>query len=115
LLFLSCRKARRRVGEAISGLDIWERLLLTRNVDVNPIQTVGDSSPMVGVACSRNSGLCNACRSKRLASTSLDAGISVGVHGVDADTPSTAMGLTPIWPSARSLKHAETHAHHAHI
>ncbi|MQL79783.1 hypothetical protein Taro_012220 [Colocasia esculenta] len=82
LLFLSCKKARRRVGEAISGLDIWERLLLTRNADVNLIQTIGDSSPMVGVACSRNSGLCNACRSERLASTSLDAGISVGVHGL---------------------------------
>ncbi|MQL94529.1 hypothetical protein Taro_027187, partial [Colocasia esculenta] len=54
--------------------------------DKMAFQTVGDSSPMVGVAYFRNSGLCNACRSEKLASTLLDVGISVGVHGVDAYT-----------------------------
>ena len=32
---------------------------------------VGDFSPMVGLACPRNFGVCNACRSKILTSTSM--------------------------------------------
>ncbi|MQM05010.1 hypothetical protein Taro_037817 [Colocasia esculenta] len=45
------------------------------------LRPLGDSSPMGELPWFRNFWLCNACRSEKLASISLDAGISVGVHG----------------------------------
>ncbi|MQL72674.1 hypothetical protein Taro_005019 [Colocasia esculenta] len=50
------------------------------------LRPLGDSSPMGELPWFRNFWLCNACRSEKLSSISLDTGISVGVHGVDADT-----------------------------
>ncbi|MQL68461.1 hypothetical protein Taro_000738 [Colocasia esculenta] len=63
------------------------------------------------LACSRNSGLCNACRSEKLASTSLDAGLSVGVHGVDADTTSTSTDIDANLAFGQNSKTCRNHAH----
>ncbi|MQL95727.1 hypothetical protein Taro_028388 [Colocasia esculenta] len=63
------------------------------------------------LACSRNSGLCNACRSEKLASTSLDAGVSVGVHVVDADTTSTSVDIDANLAFGQNSKTCRNHVH----
>ncbi|MQM11086.1 hypothetical protein Taro_043989 [Colocasia esculenta] len=70
-----------------------------------------DSTPMGELACSRNSGLCNACRSEKLASTSLDAGLSVGVHRVDADTTSTSTDIDANLAFGQNSKTCRNHEH----
>ncbi|MQL89259.1 hypothetical protein Taro_021832 [Colocasia esculenta] len=74
-------RVKRGVGEADSGLDIWERLLSHAGGDKMCFRPLGDISPMGELPCFRNFRLFCACRPEKLASTSLDAGISVGVHG----------------------------------
>ncbi|MQL79114.1 hypothetical protein Taro_011553 [Colocasia esculenta] len=92
-------------------LYIGEGVLLSRRGDKMAFQTVGDSSPMVGVACFRNFRLCNACRSEKLASTSLDAGVSVGVHRVDADTTSTSVDIDANLAFGHNSKTCRNHVH----
>ncbi|MQL71075.1 hypothetical protein Taro_003374 [Colocasia esculenta] len=48
---------------------------------------------MVGVACSQDFRLCNACKPVILTSTSLHAGFSVGIHMVDAYTTQTSIDI----------------------
>ncbi|MQL95606.1 hypothetical protein Taro_028273 [Colocasia esculenta] len=91
--FFSLQRAKEGFSGCKGGLYIEERISPLMQVGQEGHQTVGDSSPMSELACSRNSGLCNACRSEKLASTSLDARVSVGVHMVDADTTSTSVGI----------------------
>ncbi|MQM00456.1 hypothetical protein Taro_033191 [Colocasia esculenta] len=61
---------------------------------------------MVGVACSRDFRLCNACKPEKLASTSLDAGISVGVHMVDAYTTQTSIDIDAKLAFGQNSKHS---------
>ncbi|MQL99801.1 hypothetical protein Taro_032529 [Colocasia esculenta] len=56
--------------------------------------------------------VCNACRSEKLASTSLDAGLSVGVHRVDADTTSTSTDIDANLAYGQNSKTCRNHAHH---
>ncbi|MQM19794.1 hypothetical protein Taro_052809 [Colocasia esculenta] len=74
-------------------------------------QTVGDSSPMGELACSWNSGLCNSCRSEKLASTSLDAGLSVGIHRVDAYTTQASIDIDANLAFGQNSKTCRNHAH----
>ncbi|MQM16589.1 hypothetical protein Taro_049546, partial [Colocasia esculenta] len=50
-------------------------------------------------------------RSERLASTSLDAGLSVGVHRVDADTTSTSIDIDANLAFGQNSKTCRNHAH----
>ncbi|MQL77776.1 hypothetical protein Taro_010184 [Colocasia esculenta] len=69
---------------------------------------------MVGLPCFRSLQLCCACRPERLASISLDAGVSIGVH-VWTLTLAQRPGLDAKVPSARTLNYAENHAYQAYI
>ncbi|MQL87612.1 hypothetical protein Taro_020145, partial [Colocasia esculenta] len=90
--YFSLAKGEERVGEGRSGFNIWERPLSHSQGDKMALRAVGDSSPMGELPCFWNFGLCNACRSEKSASTSLDARISVGVHGWTL-TPPQRLGV----------------------
>ena len=83
---------KRGVGEGRSGFRHMGRPLSHSQGDKMALRAVGDSSPMGELPCFRNFWLCNACRSEKSASTSLDARISVGVHGWTL-TPPQRLGV----------------------
>ncbi|MQL70461.1 hypothetical protein Taro_002745 [Colocasia esculenta] len=69
---------------------------------------------MEAMPCSRIFWLCNACRSEKLASISLDAGVSVGVH-VWTLTPAQRPGLDAKVAFGQNPNYAENHAYQAYI
>ena len=108
------QKGEERGWGANSGLDIWERLLSHSQGHKMALRSVGDSSPMGELPCFQNFWLCNACRSEKLASTSLDAGISVGVHRWTL-TPHRRLGVDANRAFGQKFKTCRNHARHAYI